>query len=180
MPIWIDYILWASATRLYQSSIVNWKFINEGIQEFIKFQVNYLTSWMRVNAVLEYLWISCVHYAVTPPSIAYAFPLTSVQVNCNYNFLSWVTLFSTLIALINLMYLVATWTRLLWLGILLGVLFLRLAMTEATAMTSLGRHDTSSARRSRPHHKNIPQCLLVHQCLVSSWTVSSCLSRLWF
>lgn len=114
------------------------------------------------------------------PSTAYAFPLTSVQVNCNYNFLSWVTLFWTLIALINLMYLVATWTRLLWLGILLGVLFLRLAMTEATAMTSLGRHDTSSARRSRPHHKNIPQCLLVHQCLVSSWTVSSCLSRLWF
>lgn len=114
------------------------------------------------------------------PSTAYAFPLTSVQVNCNYNFLSWVTLFSTLIALINLMYLVATWTRLLWLGILLGVLFLRLAMTEATAMTSLGRHDTSSARRSRPHHKNIPQCLLVHQCLVSSWTISSCLSRLWF
>lgn len=116
---------------------------------------------MRVNATLEHCesvgFIMQFNWPLfpAPPALQVSSPLTSGHVKCNYNFLSWVTLFSTLIALINLMYLVADSD---W-GSLLGVLFLRLAMTEyalgrAAAMTSvslsLWRHDTSPARRSRP------------------------------
>lgn len=105
------------------------------------------------------LWISWVHYAVqlapvTPPASQVSSPLTSGHVKCNYNFLSWVTLFSTLIALINLMYLVADSD---W-GSLLGVLFLAVSDDRICAWSSgcndlclsLWRHDTSPARRSRP------------------------------